>query len=56
MPGFSASFFQSFISGRQPLEVLGRSVTNYYRAGQEITVPEDSWGYIWIRGTVHYIY
>lgn len=45
-----------FDTGSIKVKALGRSVTDYYRAGQEITVPGDSWGYIWIRGTVHYIY
>ena len=39
------------------VKVLGRSITNYFAGGDDITVPEQySWGYIWIKGTVHYIY
>ncbi|WP_456421227.1 hypothetical protein [Thermococcus sp.] len=39
------------------VKVLGRSITNYFAGGDDITVPkEDFWGYVWIKGTVHYIY
>ncbi|GAB6101061.1 hypothetical protein JCM16138_02840 [Thermococcus atlanticus] len=39
------------------VKVLGRSITNYYAGGDDITVPKTySWGYVWIKGTVHYIY
>ncbi|WP_457742171.1 hypothetical protein [Thermococcus sp.] len=39
------------------VKVLGRSITNYFAGGDDITVPKEySWGYVWIKGTVHYIY
>lgn len=39
------------------VKVLGRSITDYYAAGDDITVPKTQfWGYVWIKGTVHYIY
>ncbi|WP_099209597.1 hypothetical protein [Thermococcus henrietii] len=39
------------------VKVLGRSITNYFAGGDDITVPKGySWGYVWIKGTVHYIY
>ncbi len=38
------------------VKVLGRSTTNYFAGGEDITVPSHSWGYVWVRGTVHYIY
>ncbi len=39
------------------VKVLGRSITNYFAGGDDITVPkEDFWGYVWIKGTIHYIY
>ncbi len=38
------------------VKILGRSTTDYYAGGYYVTVPDRSWGYVWIRGTVHYIY
>ncbi|NJF25420.1 hypothetical protein [Thermococcus sp. Bubb.Bath] len=39
------------------VKALGRSITDYYAGGYDITVPKEYWwGYVWIKGTVHYIY
>jgi len=38
------------------VKVLSRSITDYYAGGHHITVPPYSWGYVWVKGTVHYIY
>ncbi len=38
------------------VKVLGRSITDYYSGGDDVTVPSYSWGYVWVKGTVHYIY
>ncbi|NJE61712.1 hypothetical protein [Thermococcus sp. 21S7] len=38
------------------VKVLGRSITDYFSGGDDITVPSNSWGYVWLKGTVHYIY
>ncbi|WP_029551055.1 hypothetical protein [Thermococcus zilligii] len=39
------------------LKALGRSFTNRYRGGSILTVPkEKTWGYLWIKGKIHYIY
>lgn len=38
------------------VKALGRSITDYYAGGDDITVPNKAWGYVWIKGTVHYIY
>ncbi|WP_297073555.1 hypothetical protein [Thermococcus sp.] len=38
------------------VRALSNSITNYYAGGDEVEVPEHSWGYVWIKGTVHYIY
>ncbi|WP_297488750.1 hypothetical protein [Thermococcus sp.] len=39
------------------VKVLERSITDYYAGGDDITVPKEyRWGYVWIKGTVHYIY
>lgn len=39
------------------VKVLGRSITDYYAGGDDITVPKEySGGYVWIKGTVHYIH
>ncbi|NJE07241.1 hypothetical protein E3E31_01560 [Thermococcus sp. M39] len=47
----------SFDPSSITVKVLGRSITDYYAGGDDITVPKEySWGYVWIKGTVHYIY
>lgn len=39
------------------IKALGRSFTNWYRGGSILRVPkENTWGYVWIKGKVHYIY
>ncbi len=39
------------------VKALGRSITDYYAGGDDITVPKEYfWGYVWIKGTVHYIH
>ena len=39
------------------VKALGRSITDYYAGGDDITVPKEySGGYVWIKGTVHYIH
>ncbi len=39
------------------LKALGRSFTNWYRGGSILTVPKEKiWGYVWIKGKIHYIY
>ncbi|MDV3104108.1 hypothetical protein [Thermococcus waiotapuensis] len=46
-----------FDPGSIKVKALGRSITDYYAGGAHITVPkEHRWGYVWIRGTVRYIY
>lgn len=46
----------SFDPNSITVKVLGRSTTDYYAGGDDITVPSNSWGYVWLKGTVHYIH
>lgn len=47
----------SFDPSSIKLKVLGRSFTDWYRGGSIMNMGTDNtWGYIWVRGTVHYIH
>jgi hypothetical protein len=47
----------SFDPSSIKLKVLERSFTDWYRGGSIMNMePDDNWGYIWVKGTVHYIH
>ncbi|MCD6372038.1 MAG: hypothetical protein J7L37_00565 [Thermococcus sp.] len=47
----------SFDPSSIKLKVLGRSFTDWYRGGSIINMePSNTWGYIWVKGTIHYIH
>ncbi len=47
----------SFDPSSIKLKILGRSFTDWYRGGSIINMGADNtWGYIWVRGTVYYIH